>query len=293
MKELAILIVAHRDADMINRLISRLQHPEIDIYLHIDKKSQYLTSEIEQYPNLTILPSKDSFDVHWGQNQDNRAAFALINLSAGKYNHYALISGQHYLLKPAESIVETLKRSQSKDFIVTMPQDSPCYKDFLGRSLLYWPEFLIGRSPLQKAAGFIYRNANKAFNYPVRRKKTGSPASPFMFGSQWWVLSGKTINRIQKLIMNNATILNYFDNCFCPDECIFQTFVSGCPDSDVVNDNLTYIDWSEGNASPKLLACDDFDLLANSNCLFARKFDSTASKELLDYIDLNLLLVKP
>lgn len=38
MKELAILMVVHRDADMINRLTSRLQHPEIDIYIHIDKK---------------------------------------------------------------------------------------------------------------------------------------------------------------------------------------------------------------------------------------------------------------
>lgn len=293
MKELAILMIAHRDADMINRLTSRLQHPEIDIYIHIDKKSKRLAAKIKRYPNISLLPENECFDVRWGQNQDNRAVFALIDHSVGCYRHYALISGQHYPLQDAESIVEALRKAPDKDFITIMAQDSPNYKDFLGRSVLYWPECMIGRNPLQKALSYIYRNINKLLNYPLRRKTLYLPSGPFLFGSLWWILSGKTINYLQDYVKNNPAILDYYDNSFCSDECIYQTLVNECPNSTVVNDNLTYIDWSEGNASPKLLTQDDFDSLANSKCLFARKFDSTVSKELLDYIDLNLLQVKP
>lgn len=110
-----------------------------------------------------------------------------------------------------------------------------------------------------------------------------------MFGSQWWILSANTIDHIYNKIHNDPKILDYYDNSFCPDECIFQTLVNECSESHVVNDNLTYIDWSEGKASPKLLTKDDYSLLERSNCLFARKFDSIASKELLDRIDQNLL----
>lgn len=289
MKELAILMVVHRDADMINRLTSRLQHPEIDIYIHIDKKTQGLANKIKSRPNINILPENESFDVHWGQNQDNRAVFALINHSAGNYKHYALISGQHYPLKDAESIVQTLHIAPDIDFITVMEQSSPCYTDFLGRSVLYWPECMIGRNPLQKALGYIYRNVNKAVNYPLRRKTPRLPSGPFLFGSLWWILSGRTVDYLHHTVATNPLILDYYDNCFCADECIYQTLVSQCPSSIIVNDNLTYIDWSEGKASPKLLTEEDYNLLENSNCLFARKFDSIGSSELLDRIDSALL----
>ncbi|MGO5179082.1 beta-1,6-N-acetylglucosaminyltransferase [Collinsella sp. LCP21S3_E4] len=289
MKELAILLMAHRDVDLINRLISHLQHPEIDIYIHIDKKSQFLVDSIVPFQNTSILSENESYDVHWGQNQDNRAAIALINCSIGKYNHYALISGQHYLLKNAESIVDELKKAPEADFISIMPRDSPIYNSFIGRSVLYWPECLIGRNPLQKGISYTYRSVSKALGYPLRRNRGYHSSDSFMFGSQWWILSANTIDHIYNKIHNDPKILDYYDNSFCPDECIFQTLVNECSESHVVNDNLTYIDWSEGKASPKLLTKDDYSLLERSNCLFARKFDSIASKELLDRIDQNLL----
>lgn len=289
MKELAILLMAHRDVDLVNRLISHLQHPEIDIYMHIDKKSRFLIDSILPFQNITILSEDESYDVHWGQNQDNRAAIALINRSVGKYNHYALISGQHYPLKNAKSIVEELRKSPEHDFISIMSQDSPIYKSFIGRQVLYWPECLIGRNPLQKGISYVYRNVNKALGYPLRRNRGCHSSISFMFGSQWWILSAKTVNHIHKIIHNYPSVLDYYDNCFCPDECLFQTLVNEYSESYVINDNLTYIDWSEGKASPKLLTEIDYSLLECSDCLFARKFDSIASRELLDKIDLNLL----
>lgn len=288
MKELAILMIVHRDADMINRLLSRLQHPEIDIYIHLDKKSNKLAGMIEPFQNVTILPENESYDVHWGQNQDNRAVVALINRATTRYNHYALISGQHYPLKTAESIVEELRKAPEKDFITMMEQDSSSYKKFLGRSVLYWPECMIGRSPLQKVMGYIYRNLNEVLHFPLLRR-THYSSTQFMFGSQWWILSGKTVDHIHKTIEKDPSILDYYDNCFCPDECVFQTLANGYSGSVIANNNLTYIDWSEGKESPKVLTNDDFSSLESSDCLFARKFDSIASKELLDNIDLKLL----
>ena len=55
--------------------------------------------------------------------------------------------------------------------------------------------------------------------------------------------------------------------------------------SDMVNDNLRYIDWSEGKPSPKTLTIEDADKLTNSGKLFGRKFNSKVDSKILDYLD--------
>lgn len=37
--KIAVLLIAHKDSEMVKRLIARLSCPEIDVFLHIDKKS--------------------------------------------------------------------------------------------------------------------------------------------------------------------------------------------------------------------------------------------------------------
>ncbi|MEI6087851.1 MAG: glycosyl transferase, partial [Bacteroidota bacterium] len=57
----------------------------------------------------------------------------------------------------------------------------------------------------------------------------------------------------------------------------------------MINDNLKYIDWSLGGASPKILTIDDIDKISKSGKFFARKFDANFDSEVLDWIDTNLL----
>jgi hypothetical protein len=57
----------------------------------------------------------------------------------------------------------------------------------------------------------------------------------------------------------------------------------------MINNNLRYIDWSLGGASPKILKIEDTEKIGQSGKFFARKFDTDIDSEILDWIDANLL----
>jgi hypothetical protein len=57
----------------------------------------------------------------------------------------------------------------------------------------------------------------------------------------------------------------------------------------MINNNLRFIDWSLGGASPKILTVKDVDHFSKSGKFFARKFDENIDSKVLDWIDANLL----
>lgn len=84
--------------------------------------------------------------------------------------------------------------------------------------------------------------------------------------------------------------VRFFNLTWAPDEIVFQTILFASPfKSQMVNDNMRYIDWSGGGASPKTLNMDDRDAIAHSGKLFARKFNQDTDANILDWIDQELL----
>ncbi len=53
----------------------------------------------------------------------------------------------------------------------------------------------------------------------------------------------------------------------------------------MVNDNLRYIDWTEGKVSPQTFTIDDLLVLRDSGKLFARKFNESVDAAILDELD--------
>jgi hypothetical protein len=80
-------------------------------------------------------------------------------------------------------------------------------------------------------------------------------------------------------------LIRFFKHVWIPDELFFQTIVMNSPLRDtIVNDDLRYVDWTRPTA-PAILGRQDFDTLRNSGKLFARKFDTTVDREILDLLD--------
>lgn len=48
--------------------------------------------------------------------------------------------------------------------------------------------------------------------------------------------------------------------------------------------HLRYIDWSLGGSHPKTFTLSDYDNLIDSNCIFARKFNTEVDKNVIDKI---------
>jgi hypothetical protein len=84
-------------------------------------------------------------------------------------------------------------------------------------------------------------------------------------------------------------VIDLFRRASSPDESFFQTVLVNSPLRDrLVNDDLRYVDWSEGGASPRVLTSYDLDRMLASHALFARKFDPAVDAEVLDVLDIQI-----
>lgn len=64
--KIAILIQCHKNPKQINLLLERLNHPDIDCYLHIDKKADF-ADKITKRSNIVLLPDEKRVSVEWAQ----------------------------------------------------------------------------------------------------------------------------------------------------------------------------------------------------------------------------------
>jgi hypothetical protein len=55
-----------------------------------------------------------------------------------------------------------------------------------------------------------------------------------------------------------------------------------------VNDDLRYVDWSEGGPSPRVLTSYDLERMVRSSALFARKFDPRVDAAVIDALDAHI-----
>ncbi len=293
--KIAVLLIAHKDSEMVKRLIARLSCPEIDVFLHIDKKSN-ITLAIAR-GGVMLVAEDEREDIRWGQNQDNRATLKLLELAVAHsedvgvpYHHYVLLSGQDYPVRPIDHIVQHLASAPDIDFIDVLGPETRNYEDYLTRVCLYWPKALVKRDIISRSIAALYRRVGKAL-LSTRVVRGGSPSNNYYFGSMWWALSGRTVAWMLDAVKKNPTWISWFDHSLNPDECLFQTLFMASPAAGRQRPNLTYIDWSEGRSSPKTLRMEDFDSISASSCCFARKFDPAIDSAVLDAIDRKLLSI--
>lgn len=122
MKE-AILIQCHKNPDQVNMLLQALQHPDVDIYVHVDKKVDICSEIVKTSPQIHILPDKYRVDVQWATFSQVRATLNLLRYAShhGKYEHYWLCSGQDYPIKPINQIVSFLHEHSDTNFVQIWP----------------------------------------------------------------------------------------------------------------------------------------------------------------------------
>lgn len=116
---LAFLMQCHKNPEQINMLIGYLNHPNIDFYIHVDKKSN-ITSEITKgQDNVIILPEEQRVDVKWGTFSQVQATLNLLKYAymSNTYDFYWVISGQDFPLVSAESIIQFLSNNMNRNYM--------------------------------------------------------------------------------------------------------------------------------------------------------------------------------
>lgn len=63
---IAVLIQCHKDPQQVNFLLDKLAHPQIDCYVHVDKKADF-ADKILRRKNVFVLPEEKRVSVEWAK----------------------------------------------------------------------------------------------------------------------------------------------------------------------------------------------------------------------------------
>jgi hypothetical protein len=274
---LAHLILVHNNPRQLERLIKRLQHNYVDIYIQLDKKTS-----IEDFEYLSSLTNvffiKNRLKVYWGNYslvQATLNGFEEILETGILYSHINLLSGQDYPLKSNAEILAFLFSNKDKTFMHSLSIEDE-WKEAQPRINKYhFGDFMFpGRYRFQAVINYL----SPPRKMPIDLKPYGR--------SQWFTITPDCAKYVINYLKDNPDIRRYFRMTWAPDEFTFQTILHNSQLREkVFNDNLRYIKFLSGNFHPQTLTLDDATSLARSNKLFARKFNEQQDSAILDYLD--------
>lgn len=285
--KLAILLLCHKNPDQIVTLVHALEHSDIDVYIHIDKKSDIALSFAEESGGVFVLPSQLCVDVQWGSISQVDATLNLLEyaMHLGKYDYYWLCSGQDYPIKSMDQIIRFLQKSNQKNYINFFKSKNFEHikeNNYDKRNSIIYPDWMFSRNICKRILKRIYVKLTGGYEktFCIFRRKN-STGMQFYFGSSWWCLNGATIAWIMDYIKTNSEYYHFFASCMNPDESFFHTLVKNSPYGSQCEDYLHYVDWSEGKSSPKTLRIEDFEYICASPKFMARKFDDQVDRRII------------
>ena len=258
--------------------MGKLMHEDADFYIHVDKKTD-ITPFFSLVDKGNVFFIQNRVKVSWGSYSIVQATingFEEILAPGVTYGHINLLSGQDYPIKPTSSIHSFLDAHPQKTFMHFLNVETE-WQEAIPRIRRYYLtnyDLPFGSYKAEQALNAVM---------PSRKLPDGIVA---MGRSQWFTITPECAAYIVKYIKEQPWVSKFFKLSWAPDELIFQTILYNSPLREtMVNDNLLYVDWSKGTASPKVLTMEDAGALKASDKLFARKFNTSTDSNILDYLD--------
>ena len=267
----AYLIMAHGDFALLQCLARALDDPRNDLFIHIDAKVSNLPEVRTEKAGAYML--KDRIDVRWGDVSQIETELLLFKtaITNGPYTYYHLLSGVDLPLKNQDYIHCFFETHAGKEFIgfaetVLTPE--------IIRKVQRWHLF-----PRHfRDGGLFIRLLRSAFLRlqevaGIRRNRDIA----FCKGANWVSV---TEDFAQYFLSREAWVRKVFSHTFCADEMVLQTLCWNSSfrqrlydTSDEWRGNLRLIGWKNGRLQDWQAA--DYDLIADSDALFARKFNAS------------------
>jgi hypothetical protein len=317
--EINYILLAHRSPKQIKLLVNKLDTPNCNFYVHIDKgadQSPFIDALLHK-SNVFFLPDSLREFGTWGDIGIVKATLnALSTIVEDHRNGYCiLLSGQDYPLKNNREIGAFFKNHYGENFIsiFSLPYQNGWGNDGgLNRLNQYKINLSNNRLDFIQLPSIFeinfYRKENlyklyklaKSKRYssllkPLKRRRFPSSMKPYG-GSQWWAFPIETIHQILKFIDANPNYTKYHKNSLLPDELFFHSILMHLKEKNssvIIKPSITYVNWTRKNTSlPVTFTADDIDELKEQgakNKLFARKFNIEEDREILNLIDELLL----
>lgn len=286
----AYLILAHKNPGQLRKLLEMLDHPQNDIFLHVDSK--LASFDASEWENATVSSRLHILDkrmsLSWGGFSIIKCELNLLQeaTSAGRYAYYHLISGMELPIKSQEHIHRFFADHAGKEFINQWQLHKSTYSRF--RYKCVFPE---GEHHFAtRLVNHIYKKMQQAVGYSVNQ------GIEFRYGSQWFSIT-------DALARYTVARRDWVEKVFCRaticDEVFLPTLVANSPfrdnlydpstvhtNSEVNMSNARFIDWTRGPSRrhPWVFTAADLPLLESVPHLWARKFDETVDSQIIDLL---------
>jgi hypothetical protein len=274
---IAHLIITYTSASQTERMIRRMQHPDFDFYIHVDKKL-----DIGAYLFLANIPQvyliRNRTDVIWAGYSTIEAILQSVKeifASGRRYDYVHLMSGQDYPIKPAAFIHEFFVEHEGKEFMQFEHFDKWSTECYIRIKQYHFTNYRFpGRYYLQRLMNRLL---------PSRV----SPVALEYFGSSmFWALTPASLQYVIDFMEKNVKFRRFMRLTWGSDEFLIQTLVMNSHFSPrVVNDNLLYLDWDLGTPHPNIITNRHFQALTSSPKLFTRKLDIQTDPAIFDRLD--------
>jgi hypothetical protein len=282
--KLAFAMLAHGSPALATRLIRLLRSQGHYVAVHYDAKASQ-----SDFNTLTATFSADTGvrfahreRVGWGQWGVTQGALNCLDEieKAGWNPSYVYhISGMDYPIRSSAQLIAFLKRNNGDEFIESVPANRVTWvKTGPQRERYEYRWWFNWRSRPNLTESFFY--LQKRFGLKRRFVRDMEP----YIGSQWWVLTWKTLKKI-RAVAQDPDVIAFFKSTLVPDELFFQTLIRyGAPEAHVTNCPLTLYQFTD-YGYPVVYYSDHIEYLTNQQMFFARKFSSN-DKTIRDLLDL-------
>jgi hypothetical protein len=292
---IGFIIISHnfnKEQPLILRLLDKLElfNNAFTVIHHDFSKTPFPEEEIKKYKAAFVKPHTVTSWATWPVVIATLQAMKTLVQYKPDVEWFVLLSANDYPVKSVEYIENFFANAQHDAYIQQTLINKQVYdtnkplNNFLKYSYLKLFSFHV-RVPFISKKGKFYK---RPFFIP-------KPAFLQMFNEQFKCFIG------EQWFMGNRRVLDFFNknehektafgkfcstNKICPDNIFFHSLIGNNKDLSVSNEIYRYIDWSKSsNWHPNTLTIEDYSKLEESEALFARKFDYSNSRELMDYID--------
>lgn len=281
---IAILILAHKNADYLHRLVDHLK-TDFHLFVHCDKRWKITLSDEE---NVTYL--RHRFCSDWGSYRQILATLELLKAAhKQRFDRYILISGQDIPIKSNQYIKSFFSSHDDMNYVSSFERDTQRERDIDCEKLsLYWfsgNRFKTG-SQISKITNKFLFFAEKIIQNIQRKFSLFRKIPNRVYGGENWVnLTHETLTKILDYLGHNPGFLNSLRFTHCADEMFMQILLENFfPDISITRNSLRYVDFLTGPEDPRILRIDDYQRIKESPALFARKIDPCVDASVIDAI---------
>ena len=292
MSKHAYLIMAHHRMDLLQSLVFALDHENNDLYIHIDKKCNEQTRIISNKSKVYFL---ERMDVRWAGYSQVECEYRLLKLALSsdeQYQYLHLLTGASFPIKSNQFIFNFFNENYGKQFI-----GFDNNLDYSSRAKYRFLFNELGKPKSRFDYGLLsIRNHYIQLQKKLRINRFAKFNMQFKKGLAYWSITescAKYILEKEKIVKK---MLRY---SVSGDEVFVQTLVYNSPFKDSIYDLtneyegcLVAAAWKKFVGEDRIghnFLLKDFNILEESDLLYALKFEGQEGVDLIHQIENKLL----